>query len=377
MCQSVFFLFSDLPSSPPTTQGESTSAVSTGDERSQKIKEIVKIYRNNTEISLPCPMDLRAGFTKIMATLASNLTSADEEKIIELHTSIRIMYCWDILGVRPTPLPDVPRTPDGLINFIAAKSSPFEILLVHHAVDELECKDLKTTLEEYEGMLAKHLKQKLLTFKSDGVTLSSHTGRTHMAIVLSKDQVFLSLILHIEEFLKDILHLEEALFEGFAEGCTILFFSILRIDAVLLSPKIISHLSELKRKFEITHLVVFGYFACDLEQASVEVLVSVNVCTHACTMCVGQKCMSLGILYSVFSPEKYQGIWGFVYEYTCTCCSLSHPQYPIPHLLIRAFIEFGLTCFIKIEFINRLSFNDHTYIILKTILNFSSRLIAI
>ena len=260
--------------------------MSTGDERSQKIKEIVKIYRNNEEISLPCPKELRDGYTGIMSTLASNLSSADEEKIIKLHTSIRIMYCWDILGVRPTPLPDVPRTPGGLIDFIAEKSTPFEILLVHHAVDELKCKELKDALKEYEDELAKHLRQKLFSLKSDGVTLLSRTGHTHMAFVLSKekDQVFLSLVLHIKEYLVKILHLEEALFEGFAEGCTILFFSILRIDAVLLSPKVISHLSELKRKFEITHLVVFDYFACDLEQASVEVLVSVDVCMHALRM---------------------------------------------------------------------------------------------
>ena len=204
--------------------------------------------------------------------------------------------------MRPAPLPDVLDTPRGLLEFIAEKSNALEILLVHHAVDELKCKDLKDDLEEYEDKLAKHLKTTLLSFERRRVVLPSRKDHTHMAVVLSSkpDLVFLSLVLHIKKYLVKMLHLEEALFEGFAEDCTVLFFSILRIDAVLLSPKSISHLSELKRMFEITHLVVFGYFACDLEQASVEVLVSVDVC--ACTMYyvyvyvyVGQKCMNFSI----------------------------------------------------------------------------------
>ena len=280
--QPLFFLFSDLPPSPPTTQGESTSAVSTGDERSQKIKEIVKIYRNNEEVHLPCVPDLEDTFDDIMVTLGSNLLSADPKTINQLHTKIRIKYCRYIHGMRPAPLPDVLDTPRGLLDFIAEKSNPLEILLVHHAVDVLKCKDLQDDLGDYEDKLAMYLRTTLLSFERRKVVLPSCKDHAHMAVVLSSkpDLVLLSLVLHIKEYLVKMLHLEESLFEGFAGGCTILFFSILRIDAVLLSPKIISHLSELKRKFEITHLVVFGYFACDLEQTSVEVLVSVDVCVH-------------------------------------------------------------------------------------------------
>ena len=80
------------------------------------------------------------------------------------------------------------------------------------------------------------------------------------------------------------------MFEGFEEGCTVLFFSILRVDAVLLSPKVLSQLSELKRMFRMTHLIVFGYFACDLEKATIELVVSVlftSLCMCVCTcVCV-------------------------------------------------------------------------------------------
>ena len=104
-----------------------------------------------------------------------------------------------------------------------------------------------------------------------------------MAAVVSRDKdlVLISLVLHIKEYLKKYLQLEEAVFEGFGEGCTVLFYSILRIDAVLLAPMILSHSAELKRLFEMTHLVVFDYFACDLQRATIELPVSVFVCVCA------------------------------------------------------------------------------------------------
>ena len=91
------------------------------------------------------------------------------------------------------------------------------------------------------------------------------------------------------------LQLEETIFEGFGEGCTVLFYSILKVDAVLLAPKILSHSAELKRMSDITHLVVFGYFACDLEGATIELPVS--MCTRAraracLCVCVCSHCIS-------------------------------------------------------------------------------------
>ena len=82
------------------------------------------------------------------------------------------------------------------------------------------------------------------------------------------------------------LQLEETIFEGFGEGCIVLFYSILKVDAVLLAPKILSHSAELKRMFDITHLVVCDYFACDLEKATIELPVSVCVCVILCTAVV-------------------------------------------------------------------------------------------
>ena len=151
---------------------------------------------------------------------------------------------------------------------------------MHHAIDVLETKDLKRTLQCYESNLGNHLRRTLELYRKRKVTLPRHSDRTHLAVVLSKEQILLSLVLHIKEYLTKYLQLEETIFEGFGEGCTVLFYSILKVDAILLAPKTLSHSAELKRMFDITHLIMFDYFACDLERATIELPVSVCVCAY-------------------------------------------------------------------------------------------------
>ena len=286
---------SGLPSSsPPVTRGESTQSMSTMDERSKKIKEIVDEYRNGEgNISLPENTDLEEQFDKFMSRrFLSKLSSADPERISEIRAMMRIKYRKIVHGVRPVPLPSVPNTADGLFDFIGEKSNFYEILLVHHAVEVLDDEGLKKDLQEYESKLAEHLKEMLMSCKSRRVTLPLRKDHTHMAVVISKEQVLLSLVLVMKEYFSKYLQLEETLFEGFEEGCTVFFFSILRVDAALLSPKVLSHLSELKRMLGMTHLIVFGYFACDLEKATIELVVSVCALHVLCTRDVpGLECM--------------------------------------------------------------------------------------
>ena len=248
------------------------------EDRSQKIEEIVDMYRSeSTKVSLPEIPELEDDFDDIMIALNSKLSSADPKVICKLHGTIRVKYRRYIHGVKPVELPSIPNTAGGLYDFIAAKSTPYEILLIHHTVNVLETEDLKGALQSYESNLGDHLMQTLESYKKRNVTLPLRKDHTHLAIILSKEQTLLSLVLHIKEYLMKYLQLEETIFEGFGEGCTVLFYSILKVDAVLLAPKILSHSAELKKMFDITHLVVFDYFACDLERATIELLVSVCV----------------------------------------------------------------------------------------------------
>ena len=263
-------LSSGPPSSPPATQGEPTPTVSTMDERSQKIEEIVDMYRNG-KVSLPEIPELEDDFDNIMGRLNAELSSADPKVIYELQGMLGVKYRRYIQGETPGKVPSIPNTASGLCEFT------YEILLIHHAVEVLNCEDLRRTLQNYESKLADHLRLTLEAYKKRKVTLPIHKHQTHLAVVLPKEQVLLSLVLHIKRYLKKYLQLEEAMFEGFVVGSTVLFFSVLRIDAVLLGPKVLSHSAELKRMFDMTHLIVFDYFACDLERATIELPVSVCV----------------------------------------------------------------------------------------------------
>ena len=189
------------PSSPPATQGEPTPSESTIDERSHKIKRIVDMYRSgSTEVNLPENPKLGDDFDEILIALNTELPSAGPQVICKLHGTIRVKYRRYIHGMKPVELPSIPKTADGLYDFIAAKSTPYEILLVHHAVDVLDSEDLKGTLERYESDLGKHLRQTLQSYKKRKVNLPLRTDYTHLAIILSKEQILLSLVLHIKEY---------------------------------------------------------------------------------------------------------------------------------------------------------------------------------
>ena len=264
-----FYNFPGPVSSSPAIQG--ASALSTLDKRSDKIKEIVDKYRNGeVELYLPSDPELEDEFDDIMGQLYAALSAVDPKIISKLYGMLRVKYRRYIHGVRPAPLPSIPQTAAGLYEFIAEKSTPYEFFLVHHAVQVLGDEELKTAIASYESKLSQHMISTLQSYKKRKVTLPLRADHTHMAVVVSKEQVLLALVLHLKKYFTTYLQLEEALFEGFGEGCIVLFFSILKEDAALLAPKVLPHLAKLNKVFDITHLIVFGYFTCNLDKATIE-----------------------------------------------------------------------------------------------------------
>ena len=181
------------------------------------INEIVDMYRNGV-VSLPENPDLEDELDDILGNLLTNLLSADSRMIRKLQVIVQAKYRWYIHGAKPVPLPPVPDTADGLYKFIVTNSNPYEILLVHHAVEVLKDKNLKKDLQEYELKLAKHLKALLTSYKRRGVTLPSYKDHTNLASAISKEQVLLALVLNKKEYFMKFLQLEETLFIGFEEG---------------------------------------------------------------------------------------------------------------------------------------------------------------
>ena len=243
------------------------------------------MYRSGDyDVHVPEIPELERDFRDLMVKLDLMLASADPQMMRTIRSNVRMEYRTYIYGWKPVELPAVPETPSGLYDFIAAKSTPYEVPLVNCAVQVLKVGTLTKTFQAYKTKLADRLRGKLHSCKMRNVQLPKREDCTHLAAVVSRDKdlVLISLVLHIKEYLMKYLQLEETMFEGFGEGCTVLFFSILSIDAVLLAPKILSHSAELKRMFDITHLLVFDYFACDLERATIEIPVSARACVRVC-----------------------------------------------------------------------------------------------
>ena len=135
------------------------------------------MYRSEgTKVSLPEIPDLEDDFDDIMGTLSAKLSSADSQVICKLVGMVRLKYRRYIHGVKPGKVPFIPNTASGLCEFISEKSTPYEILLVHHVVEALDMDDLKRTLQSYESKLGNHLSRTLKSFEKRKVTLPLAQG---------------------------------------------------------------------------------------------------------------------------------------------------------------------------------------------------------
>ena len=241
-----------------------------------KVKEIVHWYREGKDVSLPSNPKLEKKYDDILSSVKNSLQSAEPSVISRIHHKVCSTYNRLVHGVRPVPLPRVDETGQSLYVFIAEKSTFYEVFLVEEAISELNNEKLNEAFfTKYKPELSDFLKEKLTSCQQNNVSLPRRADHVHMAVMTS-DEVLLSLMLHLKAYFIAYLELEECLFEGFHNGCLVLYFAITATVAfVVLASKILSHLDELKRRFSITHIVVFDHFAVDIDQGSVELLVSV------------------------------------------------------------------------------------------------------
>ena len=257
-----------------------TLVLSVPDDRSSKLRRVVQMYRaENSELSLPANPDLEEIYDDIIFRLRQHLRSAKKKDLLRVHTIVCNQYRTYIGGIKTGPLPNVRVDSEDLYKFIAEKSNAYEVLLVQNAIDapSLTDKKLKDDFCEYKFQLAKFLSETSITCKKRKIPIPYSRECTDIAVMISGEQVLLSLVLHLKEYFKKYLGLDESFFEGFVEGCIIFFFAINEVDAVMLAPRILSHSKELKSKFGISHLAVRNYFLCDLVQGTLHTLVCVSV----------------------------------------------------------------------------------------------------
>jgi uncharacterized small protein (DUF1192 family) len=263
--------FQNCKSSYQDYTGKESSSI-TLDETSKKIKEVVESYRNGNDICLPSNPELEGKYDNVMADLRRHLSSAKPESLQHIHTQFCNVYQRMEFGIRPADISDVPETGPGLYKFVATKFTPYELFLLHDAFMEMENADLQAKFKEYESVLSSHLTEKMTSCALRKVSLPMGGNHTHMAIAVSKEQVLIALVIHLREYFYYYLSLQDLIFQGFQEGCMIVYFSITLHDAAFLAPKILSHLAELKSRFNVTHVIVFGHFTADVDGCRVELL---------------------------------------------------------------------------------------------------------
>ena len=246
--------------------------------RSAKLMKIFRHYRDG-ELKLPRNAELEEKYRSMMGLLNTALTSADDHILQRIHVEIAIDYKYKVVsGVVCGRSPDVPKSGPELYEFIDGISSVYDIFLIDVAVEILKNKKLTKKFNVYRKSLRDCLKTKLKSCKKRNVSLPPlRRDYVSVAVAIDEDQVLLALVIQLREYFVKTIRLQECLLEGFQEGCVIFYFAITAVDAVLVAPKILSHLGELKTRFSVTHVVVFGHFAVNVESGTFDLLVSLVI----------------------------------------------------------------------------------------------------
>ena len=252
-----------------STLKESASPVMTRDE---KIEQIVHTYRKG-DLQLPSCPKLERDFAGIMGSLNRQLSSAAVGMRLEIKGSLDSIYKTLVHGIGPRSSPEVPSTGKGLYEFIRDYSNPYEVFFVEHAVSILKDKKLKLKYDAYKHKLCTYFEKEIKSYEWKKVSIPSMQDLSHIAVVVKREQVLLSLIIHLKEYFATYLGFHTCLLDGFTEGCTVVYLTATTLSPSLLYSRILPCLTEL-RQFSVAYLVVFGHFVVDVDQPTNVIMVS-------------------------------------------------------------------------------------------------------
>ena len=270
-----------------------TQDVLTTENRPEWRKMYVTPGPPKSEVCVPVNVPLARKYGQLMVELKSSLEAARPKRLKSVHTFVRQQYYSLVHGVKAGgEYPEYGKSPEAIHNFITKWSTPYEIFLVHDAVFYLKNRKLSKLLKDYEKELGVFFEEKLMSFKGQQISLVEAADMTHMAVEVATNssELPLSRVLKLKDFFQDYLKLNKVLFEGFKDGCTVLFFAITHAAATFLAPNVLSHLSQLRSEFHVTRILVYDHFAVDITEedsatsGKYYLLVS-NLCVCVCMQC--------------------------------------------------------------------------------------------
>ena len=252
----------------PRTIGQPTQATSTIEDRPEWRKFFD--VRKKKEVCLPVNVALVDKYSHFMGELENAIDDSNPRKVKKIRTVVRELYNRLPCKLPQDTNPIVGEKPREVFEFISKRSTPYEIFLIDMAIQNLNIKELRKMFNDYKLQLSHFLEENLAAISARFQPLMQEEDLSHMAVELrtNPDELPLSRAIKLKKYFHHYLTLSPTLFEGFQEGCTLLFFAIPTAAAALSGYCILSHLAQLRMEFDVTKLIVFGHFAVDLEAAT-------------------------------------------------------------------------------------------------------------
>ena len=227
------------------------------------------------EIFFPELYRLERVYGHLMATLAQKIHDMEESMRICVSRLIQQLLRKPMHGVRMGDMPDVPTDSKELYSYIAKRSNCVSPSLIQEVVTIMCIDELSEKWKDYVRELATCLGIPLYSGKRKKVPLIEAEDLMSMSVKFARnpEQFPISHVIALRKYFQESVGLDIAIFQGYTPSSTVLYFAIPKTAVPFMPSLLLSHVVPLKR-LEVQKIVVFGYFAVDLEVAQAVALVS-------------------------------------------------------------------------------------------------------
>ena len=264
------------PSTLSLSNDSNQTAMSTGNwlERSPELQSVSEGDQQK-EIFFPELQPLESVYSHLMGTLARKIHDMEESMRICVSGLIQQLLRKPMHGVRMGDMPDVPTDSKELYLYIAKRSNCFFPFLIQEVVKIMCIDELSEIWKDYESELAKCLGIPLYSGRRKKIPLIEADDLTSMSVKVARnpEQFPISRVIALQKYFQKSVGLDFAIVQGYTPSSTVLYFAIPKAAVPFMPSLLLSHVAQLKR-LEVQKIVVFDYFAVDLEEAQAVALVS-------------------------------------------------------------------------------------------------------
>ena len=234
-------------------------------------KPVIKAFEDRRELlKYPGAFKLKEKFTSIHGKLGKCLSDLSDKQLKSLYRAVRT----GIKGHFSKQIPvDIPLSEDDILDYIFEWSSPLDVRLIDEAAEAIgETEALKKFISDHNFNVVKFATEALGNLPKERAVLPVDDNHAHLGIKVNRDpdDYMLAELFRLQFYLIEILGIDRVLFEGFAEGCTMVMFRLMKEAVVMIAPILLSHVCQL-REFGVEKAIVFGYFAIDVQLGTLHV----------------------------------------------------------------------------------------------------------